>query len=174
MGRNLQKSVRVGFYLLLLGFDADIASRHLSPGGRFEHVEIDWKPRWNPQREGEEHPSTWALGRWYETFSTAMASYHKSVKVDDKQIEERLIAAGFINIEHEARACDAAMYRGRPGTYDCRKAQWLNIAIDRGLEALSMWPCVEKENMTTDDVHELWKEVRSELCTVQTRVFMNL
>ncbi len=49
--------------------------RHLTPGGYFEQVEIDWIPGW----EGTDIPAQSSLLQWAEQFLQGMDGFQRSV-----------------------------------------------------------------------------------------------
>jgi SAM-dependent methyltransferase len=124
--------------------------RHITPGGWFESVEIDWKPRCNDGTM-ETRPNQPGLMNWWNRVSRAYAVGHRNLEYNEN-VDRDLEAHGFKDIRHEKYMIPLCGWHTTDPVLH-RVGGWWSIAMSPGdddegccgLEAMSLRPLMENE-----------------------------
>lgn len=145
------------------------AFEHLTPGiGYIEHVEIDWKPRW----PGDAAPPASAVSEWSRLLLRGWNRLNRKAEVNRNEVKRALETAGFVDFKEETMPCYLSPWLS--DEFQKETARWFNLGFSHGLEAMGLVPMVEKLNMTKEEVGELCKRVRDEICTLRFRAYMTM
>ncbi|KAF7548281.1 hypothetical protein G7046_g8731 [Stylonectria norvegica] len=143
---------------------------HLAPGiGHMEHVEIDWTPRWD---DDNNKPENSAFKEWAELFYTGMDEFNRTARIRSYETRQMIEAAGFTEFKEEvikAYVC--------PWSQDRRireLARWFNLGLSHSLESLSFMPLIEKHGMKYEEVRELCKKVKNEICVLRYHTYCTM
>lgn len=144
--------------------------QHLAPGtGFIQHTEIDWTPRWE-ETGGIPNPS--AIQEWSERFLQGMDILNRSARVSPQWTVRMLEEAGFVDIREETIRCYV-----NPWSNDRQErtlAQWFNLVLSQGLEAMCLMPLVDQLDMSVEDVQALCARARKETCILRYHTYMTL
>jgi SAM-dependent methyltransferase len=149
--------------------------RHLAPGGWFESVEIDWKPRFDQGRE------TPGLMDWWNRVSREYWRRHKPLDYNEN-IVSVLEETGFRDIKHEVYMVPLCGWNTTNQVLH-RVGGWWNIAMSAGnadegcfgLEAMSLRPLTEDNpNFRLEDVERICRLALAEASDVSVRAYNQL
>ncbi|KAH6977717.1 methyl transferase [Ilyonectria destructans] len=142
---------------------------HLAPGiGHMEHVEIDWTPKW----DNDKKPAQSAFEEWAELFYDGMDQFNRRARVLPHETRQMIEAAGFTDISEEvikAYVCPWSEVRA-----ERKLARWFNLGLTHSLEALSLMPLIEKQEMKFDEVRKLCERVKKEICALDNHAYCNI
>lgn len=140
--------------------------RHTKPGtGYIEQVEIDWIPRW----DGGEIPENSAMLEWAQKFLRGMDGFQRSARVNTGNVRRMMEAAGYVDFEERTIRCDVNPWRNNAEAKIV--AQWFNLCLIDGLQAMSLAPMVENLGMTLEQVDGLKEAVKSECCKLRYHAY---
>lgn len=134
---------------------------HLRPRlGWIEQVEIDWSPRCDDGTLSENSP----LRRWAEQVLGAMDEAGRPMSLASiGDAKSQLAAAGFVDISQRTIQLPFNTWPDDPHLKDI--GRWFNLGLCQGLAALSLAPLTRMRGWTSDQVTELVKDVRAEICS---------
>ncbi|KAH6953752.1 methyl transferase [Ilyonectria sp. MPI-CAGE-AT-0026] len=142
---------------------------HLAPGiGHMEHVEIDWTPRC----DDDERPSKSAFKEWTDLFYDGMDQFNRCARVMPEETRQRIEAAGFTDLKEDV--IKAYVCPWSKGGDERELARWFNLGLTDSLEPLSLMSLIEKQDMKFDDVRELCKKAKKEICDLRYHTYCNI
>ena len=148
--------------------------RHLKPGGWFEHVEIDWRPRC----DDNSMPRNGRLIDWWENrISPAYDAIFRPLRYREDTGSE-MTKAGFTNIQHR-------VYRVPLGGWSSDRAEnrsgtWWNLSMSSGsdygcgLEALSLAALTRMHEWPAEHARRFCEEVLVEARNPAIHAYNNL
>ena len=143
-------------------------NRHTTPGGYIEQVEIDWVPRW----ESAGIPESSALLEWSQKFLEGMDHFQRSARILSPKVQCMVEAAGYVDFEETIIRCCVSPWCNDPG--EKLVANWFNLCLTEGIEAMSLVPLVEKCCMTVCEIKNLQARVKRESCNLQLRAYFHM
>lgn len=138
------------------------------PGGYIEQVEIDWVPRW----ESADIPEGSALLEWSQKFLGGMDDFQRSARLYSPRVRRLIEAAGYIDFEETIVRCCVSPWCN--GSRERLVANWLNVCLIDGIEAMSLAPLVEKCGMTVCQIKELQARLKQECCNSHFKAYFNM
>lgn len=139
--------------------------RHTTPGGYIEQVEINWLPSW----EGSDIPARSSFLEWAQKFLQGMDGFQRSARVDARNAKAMMEAAGYVNFEERTIRCYVNPWCDDPN--EKRVAQWFNLCLIDGVQAMSLAPMVENLGMSIEQVTELRDAVKAECCKLRYHAY---
>ncbi|TQW09882.1 methyl transferase [Cordyceps javanica] len=141
------------------------AFEHTAPGGYIEQVEMNWLPSW----EGTDIPAHSSFLEWAQKFLQGMDGFQRSARVSTGNVRAMMEAAGYVNFEERTIRCYVNPWCSDPG--EKRVAQWFNLCLIDGVQAMSLAPMVENLGMSIEQVNELREAVKSECCKLRYHAY---
>lgn len=140
----------------------------LRPGGRIEHVEVDW----DMGADGNSMPEDAALRQWSDLFKDATASAGFPVNVSSEARKAWLRNAGFVDIQDRYVKIGCNPWQIEPGPRVA--SRWLNLGLVCGAEALSMAPFTRHMGKTKQEVDDMIVKFHREVCTLRIRSYLKV
>ncbi|KAJ6787956.1 hypothetical protein PWT90_09357 [Aphanocladium album] len=144
------------------------AFEHTTPGGYIEQVEIDWIPSW----EGTDLPEHSSFLEWAQKFLRGMDAFQRSARVHTATVKGMMQAAGFVEFEERTIRCYVNPWC--EDAHDKVVAQWFNLCLIDGVQAMSLAPMIENLGMSIDQVNELQNAVKSECCKLRYHAYCTM
>ncbi|KAJ3495770.1 hypothetical protein NLG97_g3154 [Lecanicillium saksenae] len=144
------------------------AFEHTIPGGYIEQVEIDWIPSW----EGSDLPEHSALLEWARKFLQGMDGFQRSARVHTPSVRGMMQAAGFVEFEERTIRCYVNPWCD--DAQDKLVAQWFNLCLIDGVQAMSLAPMIENLGMNIDQVNALQDAVKLECCKLRYHAYCTM
>ena len=154
---------------------------HLEPGGWFESVEIDWKPRCDDgtMNENSQQPG---LMQWWDRVSRAYRTAHHALEYNHN-IDRDLEGHGFKDITHYKYQIPLCGWHSTDPVKH-RVGSWWNIAMSPGntdegcfgLEAMSLRPLLDVDSTawTPALVQRLCREALTEASDLNVHAYNEL
>lgn len=145
------------------GTHTGFSHSHLKPGGYFEQVEIDFIPQGDALR-GE------IFQQWANDLCHAMDLAGQPIRIDE-QTSQKLRNAGFQVQEKTIRLPFS------PWPNDQQEhsiGRWMNLVLTFGIEGLTMAPFTRILKRSPEEVSDMVRDVKVEICRLRYQGFCNL
>ncbi|CAG8889317.1 unnamed protein product [Penicillium nalgiovense] len=130
--------------------------QHLKPGGWFEQVEIDFRPRVE-DKDGE--PGR-AMANWYSTLKHATEVTMRPLAHSSNETIRNLQEAGFTEIDHQI--VGLPMNPWHPDSHEQKVARWYNLAISESVQPMCLAPFSRVLSWTREQIDRIAFDVKQE------------
>ncbi|KAJ6191207.1 hypothetical protein N7519_001228 [Penicillium mononematosum] len=130
--------------------------QHLKPGGWFEQVEIDFRPRVE-DKDGE--PGR-AMANWYSTLKHATEATMRPLAHSSNETIRNLQEAGFTEIDHQI--VGLPMNPWHPDSHEQKVARWYNLAISESVQPMCLAPFSRVLSWTREQIDRIAFDVKQE------------
>lgn len=101
-----------------------------------------------------------------------MDDFQRSARISSPKAQRMVEAAGYVDFKETKIRCCVS-----PWCDDTRArlvANWFNVCLIEGIEAMSLAPLVEKCRMNAYQIKELQARVKRESCNLQLHAYFNM
>ncbi len=98
-----------------------------------------------------------------------MDGFQRSARVDATNVKAMMEAAGYIDFEERTIRCYVNPWCDDPN--EKRVAQWFNLCLIDGVQAMSLAPMIENLGMSIEQVNKLRDAVKSECCKLRYHAY---
>ena len=101
-----------------------------------------------------------------------MDGFQRSVRINTRHVQRMMESVGFTDFKEQIIQCYVNPWSD--DDHEKNVAQWFNLGLIDGLEAMSLVPFVEKHGMSREEVAALAERVKTECCKLRYHAYCKM